>query len=832
MTAEKVYSKQDFGGAVLLTNHGDPVNALDVANKEYVDGKVPTPIRLGSLNNTVRVYHQAYCEPIFQKTFVARSTTAYILVRIAAQSFGGAYPLWMVFTGVQPTLNDGVGNGTTTFTSASANFTNRDIGRTLTEVPTGGTHIPVNTTILYVNSPTSVLLNNSVASGTGISFQIGRDLFNATASGGNTGVTEYNISFTNTDLEALGNVHHPVYLTGLTIGRTYHLQVGSGMEGGAQVGGTVGKFPYFLDISPDQNSVWVSNNGDNTVQMFIPGFRPLWRQGNVPTAMSAERPIALPAAAATPYGIAVSPNGKYVALACGGTGGNTGALCIINALTGQVIGTTATGGAKPAWDVCWSQDSTTCYVSGQEGNVWPYTVSATAAPTKGAALTGGLLGAANDSIGRIAMAPDGVTLYVADASNGNIYQLNLTAAGTATKTTISIWNNVLYSGLFGTVATCQTYATLAASQAIPGAGGSLLAILPQVPSPDQYGSFPQQGTIQVPLSTGGYVTLAYNGINNVALTDGVGNGTSTFTSTTAQFNSNDVGKVITESLNVHIPANTTIISVTNATTVVLSANVSSGTGIAFTVAGKNAISFLNCYGGSGSQTGPTSIPAWPGTINLFIDNGVYTAGNHLALYIPQGGPWAPSFTDGVTSASSAVFTSATANFTQADVGKMVYEASGVHIGLNSYILSVQSPTSCTLNANALAAGSGITFFIVRKGLFNNDGDHLYEGIDVTADNLEIWVCSTTKAGSIRTNDFQVDINGGFADFRPWVPTDIRVTTDDYVFSTMYQSGIPGQVFVWLSGYAYINPNTNVSAYQCLWLPFGFINVDAFGVSAT
>lgn len=66
-----------------------------------------------------------------------------------------------------------------------------------------------------------------------------------------------------------------------------------------------------------------------------------------------------------------------------------------------------------------------------------------------------------------------------------------------------------------------------------------------------------------------------------SFTDGVGNGTTTFTSATANFATTDVGKPISESGSAHITMGVTIASRTNSTTVVLSATAASGTGITF-----------------------------------------------------------------------------------------------------------------------------------------------------------------------------------------------------------------------------------------------------------
>jgi hypothetical protein len=64
--------------------------------------------------------------------------------------------------------------------------------------------------------------------------------------------------------------------------------------------------------------------------------------------------------------------------------------------------------------------------------------------------------------------------------------------------------------------------------------------------------------------------------------------------------------------------------------------------------------------------------------------------------------------DGVTTSSSAAITSATAVWTQDDVGKPI---SGTGIPVSTTILSVQSATNATLSANATASGTSITFTI-------------------------------------------------------------------------------------------------------------------------
>lgn len=64
-------------------------------------------------------------------------------------------------------VTDGVTNGTTTLTSATANFTSADVGMQIS----GGT-IPANTSIIAVNSATSVTMNHTAASGSAQTIQI------------------------------------------------------------------------------------------------------------------------------------------------------------------------------------------------------------------------------------------------------------------------------------------------------------------------------------------------------------------------------------------------------------------------------------------------------------------------------------------------------------------------------------------------------------------------------------------------------------------------------------------------------------------------------------
>ena len=87
---------------------------------------------------------------------------------------------------------------------------------------------------------------------------------------------------------------------------------------------------------------------------------------------------------------------------------------------------------------------------------------------------------------------------------------------------------------------------------------------------------------------------------------------------------------------------------------------------------------------------------------------------------------ATEYTDGVTDGSTATLTSASASFSAADVGRFVAEldTQGA-IADGTTIVSVESPTSCTMSATSTAAATGITFTI---GAVNS---YLYQDVGVS-----------------------------------------------------------------------------------------------------
>jgi hypothetical protein len=81
-----------------------------------------------------------------------------------------------------------------------------------------------------------------------------------------------------------------------------------------------------------------------------------------------------------------------------------------------------------------------------------------------------------------------------------------------------------------------------------------------------------------------------------------------------------------------------------------------------------------------------------------------TPSYHHEMAVP-GGASGRTVTDLVTTAGAPTITSATANFTSADVGRYVKHS---YNGDYRYIISVQSSTAATLSGNANTTATGVT----------------------------------------------------------------------------------------------------------------------------
>lgn len=98
-------------------------------------------------------------------------------------------------------------------------------------------------------------------------------------------------------------------------------------------------------------------------------------------------------------------------------------------------------------------------------------------------------------------------------------------------------------------------------------------------------------------------------------------------------------------------------------------------------------------------------------------------------------------TDGATTSGSAIVTSATIAFTQADVGRTI---AGTGIPGSTTIISVQGPTSATMSANATATATGVSVTITASA--TTVGNEAPELNVVPSDgglSLEIWARAVT-----------------------------------------------------------------------------------------
>lgn len=291
--------------------------------------------------------------------------------------------------------------------------------------------------------------------------------------------------------EQVGNSHYEWRLTGLTPGATYTWQVMAGEAGGAQRVGDVGSNPYGADLSPDNRTLWVANNGDNSVIPITVGMRPNWQNafGNAPPFSASGRPIP---GFTSPYGVAVSPDGTKVAV-CNSTART---ITIINAATKQIVGTSAAlSGTGSVFYCGWTQDSSTLW-AGSNGSLFSLNTSLTAAPTVNG--TSYLVRTAGDQINTVLCHPDGKTIWVANWTANTAYSAPMTSNTTLGSFTAS----ALPTGKAGSIATAMTWGTVAA-------GTTLTSALFNLTATNVHGHFTAQGApILVPIS-GGYATITY-----------------------------------------------------------------------------------------------------------------------------------------------------------------------------------------------------------------------------------------------------------------------------------------------------------------------------------
>ena len=142
---------------------------------------------------------------------------------------------------------------------------------------------------------------------------------------------------------------------------------------------------------------------------------------------------------------------------------------------------------------------------------------------------------------------------------------------------------------------------------------------------------------------------------------------------------------------------------------------------------------------------PVTQVSTPGTGDIIIPGGVYPS----------------SFSDGVSTSGSAIYTSVTADFVSGDVGKTI---TGTNIPAATTILSVTSPTQITLSANATASGSALSFTIVSRTPFVRyncpwNGEPFAERILLYNDQFPARVATPTpdRDSFIMTNSEEWDL---------------------------------------------------------------------------
>jgi hypothetical protein len=253
---------------------------------------------------------------------------------------------------------------------------------------------------------------------------------------------------------------------------------------------------------------------------------------------------------------------------------------------------------------------------------------------------------------------------------------------------------------------------------------------------------------------------ASNAARQVA--DAVTNSTTTVTSATANFKGVGIhlGKMVT---GTNIPAGTTIATVTNVTTIVLSqAATGSTSGGTLTIHDGRTVADMSTTSASATITSATanfsSLDINAKVVGTGIPNGAYivsvnsktsavisanatSTGSSRFLFIQENKSSRYVEEDMVATALSQTITSATAAFTASDIGKQV---TGTNVPNNTYITGVTNATTATLSnvlpytttGNKLGIAAPTAMSIVELGL--------------------LWVDNVTGNGT----QFNYSIDGG------------------------------------------------------------------------
>jgi len=147
-----------------------------------------------------------------------------------------------------------------------------------------------------------------------------------------------------------------------------------------------------------------------------------------------------------------------------------------------------------------------------------------------------------------------------------------------------------------------------------------------------------------------------------------------------------------------------------------------------------------------------NIGQWPGTgVGLFMSNRSSTPVQNTEIYAGAGGvifslKSGYGRSDGVLTLGSPIMTSATANFTAADIGRTVTTTMPKPNDLpaGTTIVSVESTTSVTLSQNATATRTGVRFMISGRTAASTQTLMRFYDTDTTSDLFAI------RQGSIMT----------------------------------------------------------------------------------
>jgi len=211
----------------------------------------------------------------------------------------------------------------------------------------------------------------------------------------------------------IASLSRRVLLTGLTVGRTYTIELSGAALGGAKTT-PVGVNPYYPEVTLDDTHVLAPCYTSNRVDVVSVGLRPGHSVNDSTGEFRLVRSIAL-AAGAAPYHIAPIPGGTLAAV----TNFGTKTVSIVDWAAGTVVLTTAAmpAGHTPRGVAC---SSTIAYVSCTSGTIYPVTIAT------GAIGTGVSVGV-TDTLFSCSMTPDGTRLWVVAPVANAVYPVAIPA---------------------------------------------------------------------------------------------------------------------------------------------------------------------------------------------------------------------------------------------------------------------------------------------------------------------------------------------------------------------------------------------------------------------